>query len=46
MYYFDSTQVSTEGCLNVDDFIEAVKKEMTPDLDTVAVSRISISFET
>ena len=39
----NATQVSTEECQNVDDFLEACKKELSPDLDSVPASRLSLS---
>ena len=35
-------KVSTKDCEDVDDFIEAVKKKLSPDLDAIAVNRISL----
>ena len=37
-----STQVSTKECDNVDDFIKAIKKELAPKLDHVAVDNITL----
>ena len=37
------TQVSTDHCLNVDDFIKQVKKELAPDLDSVPTHRLTLS---
>jgi hypothetical protein len=37
-----ATQVSTEGCTNVDDFIKACKKELSPLLDSYASVQISL----
>ena len=47
MKYGDTNivEVSTDGCNNLDDFIMAVKKELSPDLDSVSVVRISISLQ-
>lgn len=39
----NSTQVSTEECHNVDDFIKACKKELSPLLDSYAPSQLSLS---
>ena len=36
------TRVKTAGCEIVDDFIKAIKAELTPKLDHVAVTDISI----
>ena len=38
------TQVLTKDCENVDDFIEAIKKELSPILDNVAVSQLTLSL--
>jgi hypothetical protein len=40
----NATRVSTEGCEIVDDFIEAVKKKLTPLLEAYAPAQISISL--
>ena len=40
----NATRVSTEGCEIIDDFIEAVKKKLTPHFDSVATDQISISL--
>ena len=37
------TRVSTEGCEIVDDFLEACKKKLSPDLDSIPASRLSLS---
>lgn len=37
---FSPTQVSTEGCANVDDFKGAIKKKLSPDLDSYAPHHI------
>ena len=39
-----ATEVSTEGCKNVDGFIKAVMKELTPLLNAYAAAQISISL--
>jgi hypothetical protein len=35
-------KVSTNDCEDVDDFIDAIKKKLSPDLDAVAVNRITL----
>ena len=37
------TRVSTKKCQIVDEFIEKIKAKLSPDLDSVATSRILIS---
>jgi S1-C subfamily serine protease len=37
------TQVSTEECHNVDDFLKACKKELSPLLDSYAPAQLSLS---
>jgi hypothetical protein len=39
----NSTQVATVGCSNVDDFIEACKKKLSPLLDSYAPAQLSLS---
>ena len=39
----NSTQVSTEECRNVDDFLEACKKKLSPLLDSYAPAQLSLS---
>lgn len=39
----NATQVSTEGCQNVDDFLEACKKKLSPLLDSYAPAQLSLS---
>ena len=36
------TQVPTKDCENVDDFIKAIKKELSPKLDAIAVDNITL----
>ncbi len=38
-----ATNVSIKGCKNVDDFIKAVKKELTPLLDAFSIADITLS---
>jgi hypothetical protein len=38
----NATRVSTEGCEIVDDFIKAVKKELSPHFDSIATDQLSI----
>ena len=40
----NATQVSTEECQNVDDFLEACKEKLSPDLDSIPASRLSLSI--
>ena len=35
-------KVSLDGCQDVHDFIKAIKKELSPDLDAVSVRRITL----
>ncbi|KAI8903404.1 hypothetical protein EDD86DRAFT_99118 [Gorgonomyces haynaldii] len=39
----NATQVSTEGCQNVDDFLKACRKELSPHFDSVATDELSLS---
>ena len=39
----NSTQVSTEECQNVDDFLKACKKDLSPHFDSVATDQLSLS---
>jgi hypothetical protein len=39
----NSTQVSTEECHNVDDFLEACKKKLSPHFDSIATDQLSLS---
>ena len=39
----NATQVSTEECQNVDDFLEACKKKLSPLLDSYAPAQLSLS---
>jgi hypothetical protein len=39
----NSTQVSTKECQNVDDFLEACKKKLSPLLDSYAPAQLSLS---
>ena len=39
----NAVKVSTEGCQDVYDFLKACKKELSPDLDSVPPSRLSLS---
>ena len=39
----NAVKVSTEGCQDVDDFLEACKKKFSPHFDSVATSRLSLS---
>ncbi|KAJ3250068.1 hypothetical protein HK103_004092, partial [Boothiomyces macroporosus] len=38
-----ATQVSTNNCTDVFDFLEACKKKLEPDLDKVSVARLTLS---
>jgi hypothetical protein len=40
----NAAEVSTENCTNVYQFIKEVKKELSPDLDNIPPSRISLSL--
>ena len=40
---YNPTQVSTEDCQNVDDFLEACKKKLSPLLDSYAPAQLSLS---
>ncbi|KAJ3307851.1 hypothetical protein HDV04_002450, partial [Boothiomyces sp. JEL0838] len=40
---YRATQVSTDGCSNVDKFLKACKKELEPDLDNVSLARLTLS---
>ena len=40
---YNATQVSCEGCLNVDDFIKACKKELSPRFDSVPIDQLLLS---
>ena len=40
---YRATQVSTDGCTDVFDFLKACKMELEPDLDKVSVARIALS---
>ena len=39
----NAVKVSTEGCQDVDDFLEACKKELSPLLDSYASAQLSLS---
>jgi hypothetical protein len=39
----NSTQISTEECQNVDDFLEACKKKLSPHFDSIATDQLSLS---
>ena len=41
-FFNQPTQVPTKDCYNVDDFIEAVKKKLSPKLDAIAVDNITL----
>jgi hypothetical protein len=40
----NATQVSTQECLNVDDFLKACKKELSPLLDSFAPAQLFLSI--
>jgi hypothetical protein len=39
----NSVKVSTEGCSDVDDFLEQCKKKLSPHFDSVATDQLSLS---
>jgi hypothetical protein len=39
----NAVKVSTEGCQDVDDFLKACKKELSPHFDSVATDQLSLS---
>ena len=39
-----ATQVSTHDCENIDDFLKACKKELSPLLDSCAPAQLSLSL--
>jgi hypothetical protein len=41
---FSPIQVDTNGCDDIFDFIKACKKELSPDFDSVAIDRLSLSL--
>jgi hypothetical protein len=41
---YSAVKVSTEICEDIADFKEAIKKKLSPDLDYIPPSRISISL--
>ena len=43
---YNPTQVSTEDCQNVDDFLEACKKKLSPLLDSYSSAQLSLSTTT
>jgi hypothetical protein len=41
-FVYFPTQVSTDDCEDIDDFVNIIKKKLAPDLDAFAIFRISI----
>ena len=41
---YNPVKVSTDGCRDVDDFIVAVKKKLSPRFDSIADDLISLSM--
>ena len=41
--YYNATEVPSEGCLNVNQFLEACQKKLSPLLDTYAAAQLSLS---
>lgn len=40
----NSVKVPTEGCSDIDDFLKACKKELSPHFDSVAIDQLSLSL--
>lgn len=39
---YNPDKVSTQGCIDINDFIKLLKNTMTPDFDTIPFNRISL----